>query len=155
MPTWKTEETAAVENWKNEATTELFTIEDSHNDKATTKLFTIEDKFEDSHTDEATTEIFTIENSNNDKATTELFTIETNKYTISVSTLDQDVKVTQINELKIKNRRQTRNMKSYKKSAKKKRHDMDKRFKVCDICDREGVLTIFYKSYINVIHFFA
>ena len=143
----------------DEATTKLFTIEDSHNDKATTELFTIEDDFEDSQNDEATTELFTIEDnfkdSNNDQATTELFTIETDICTISVSTLDQDVKVTQMNELKIEKRRQTRNMKSYRKSAKTRRRDMDKRLKVCDICDRQGVLTIFYKSYINVIHFFA
>jgi len=127
----------------DEATTELFTVEDSHNDKATTELFTIEDNFEDSHNDEATTELFTIEenfkDSNNDQATTELFTIETNKCTISVSTLDQDVKVTQMNEPKIEKRRQTRNMKSNKKSAKTKRRDMDKRLKVCDICDRDFV----------------
>ena len=80
--------------------------------------------------------------SQNDNATKELFTIKTNEFTISVTTLDQNqtynAKDIQTNEPIIENRRKTKNLKFYKK----RRLDEDPRLKVCDICNRQGVLTI-------------
>ncbi len=82
--------------------------------------------------------------SQNDNASKELFTIKTNEFTISVTTLDQNqtynAKDTQTNEPVIENRRKTMNLKS---SKKRKRLDDDPRLKVCDICNRQGVLTIY------------